>query len=311
MFRRYVVSCLWWENTITSPVIFLGIYLIAVFFLLCSALVWWLYYIRTKKILYKLAALNKKEAEELVTRHFARIEHRMAQGHEMAGIPNGQFWLVVCTLNRKEYLAQALQSLRQYEPECRLLVVDNGSTDGTREYLARCMEDGTVNKVLLNRYTDVPQWQKAYGLQQAFRLLALEECEYVGWMDDDVRVYRPFVATVRNLLASLEKERVRLVSLLTDERQNAVHETLEHRTVDGTDVRIKNSFNGAFVCFRAELLREIGLPPLREGCDNLASEDWYYSRLFGEKKFTVAALDFAEHMGAQDSMRVQTTHGEA
>lgn len=291
--------------------IFLGIYTIAGLFLLCSALVWWLYYIRTKKMLYKLAALNKREAEELVTRHFSRIEHRMAQGYEMAGTPNGRFWLVVCTLNRKEYLARALQSLRQHEPACQLLVVDNGSTDGTREYLAQCMENGTVNKVLLNNYQDVPQWQKAYGLQQAFRLLALEECEYVGWMDDDIRVHKPFIPVVTHVLSTLQEDNVRLVSLMTDERQNEVHETLEHRSINGIDARIKRSFNGACVFFRAELLCDIGLPPLREGCDNLSSEDWYYSRLFGEKNFKIAALDFAEHMGAHDSMRVQTTHGEA
>lgn len=218
--------------------------------------------------------------------------------------------MVVFTLNRKEYLKRALLSAREYEPDIRIVVIDNGSSDGTPEFLASALGDGTVNKVLLNRHEDVPQWQKAFNIHQAFRMLAVEPCGHLVWMDDDVLVRAPFVQMAKRLLGALQEEQVKAVSLLTDERQNAVHPTIEKRVIGDVEVRIKDSFNGAMVFFPAVLLREIGLPPLREGADNLSVEDWYYSRLLQQKEYRIAAVDIADHMGAGDSMRVHIAGGD-
>lgn len=218
--------------------------------------------------------------------------------------------MVVVTINRKEHLYKALRSVKQHEPTIRILVVDNGSVDDTPELLAGMLDDGTIDKVVLNRNIDVPQWQKTFSLHQAFRVLLLEPCEYIVWMDDDVLVRKPFVDTAKTILTTLHKKKVRIVSLLTDERQNAVHPTREKLVVGSEEVRLKDSFNGAMVMLPAQFLREIGLPPLREGADNLAVEDWYYSRLLQQRGELVAAVDIADHMGAGDSMRVQVVGGE-
>lgn len=51
---------------------------------------------------------------------------------------------VIVTYNRKELLAECLEALLSQSAPCDLLIVDNASTDGTREYLeelrARCGE---------------------------------------------------------------------------------------------------------------------------------------------------------------------------
>lgn len=235
----------------------------------------------------------------------------MATPFELLGARgSNQIWMVVFTLNRREYLRQALHSIREHEPDIRILVIDNGSSDGTPEFLASALGDGIVDKVLLNRNEHVPQWQKAFNIHQAWRMLAVEPCEYLMWMDDDVLVREPFAQTAKKILATLQEEQVKIVSLLTDERQNAVHPTIAKRVIDGVEVRIKHSFNGAMVFFPAVLLREIGLPPLREGADNLSVEDWYYSRLLRQREYCIAAIDIADHMGAGDSMRVQLTGGD-
>ena len=55
---------------------------------------------------------------------------------------------VVVTYNRKKLLAECLEALLSQSAPCDLLIVDNASTDGTREYLeelrARCGEAATA-----------------------------------------------------------------------------------------------------------------------------------------------------------------------
>lgn len=242
--------------------------------------------------------------ESRTSRYFARIEERMSKPFEGLGRKGGSTWAVIFTYNRKDFLEKAARSMRAAEPSIKIIVVDNGSTDGTQQTLVQLYSEGIVDKILLNRHEDVPQWQKAYNIHQVFRLLTPEECEYLVWMDDDVFVRQPFLKPAHSILEQLGSSGVALVSMLTDEDQNSIHATQEEKTIDGVHVRIKGTFNGAFVFFPAALLREIGLPPIREGSDDLSSEDWYYSRLLQSKGMKIAAVHFADHMGvAGNSMR--------
>ncbi len=62
-----------------------------------------------------------------------------------AGLSDLEFTVAICTLDRKRHLERAIDALlvqlRDF-PKGRLLVVDNGSTDGTREYLAQLERTG-------------------------------------------------------------------------------------------------------------------------------------------------------------------------
>ncbi len=236
-------------------------------------------------------------------RYFSRLEERMSRPLDGFSYKPGTVWAVVFTYNRQELLRQALHSLRAAEPSLKIVVVDNGSSDGTQAALVDMHSEGIVDKLLLNRHEDVPQWQKSYNMHQVFRLLTMEECEAVVWMDDDVRVRRPFLEAARAIVEKLGSRDVAVVSMLTDAEQNYYHPTEQEETVDGIHVRIKSTFNGAFVFFPVLLLRSFGLPPIREGNDELASEDWYYSRMLQTKGLKVAAVDFSDHLGMNDSMR--------
>jgi GT2 family glycosyltransferase len=91
---------------------------------------------------------------------------------------------VVYTYNRKELVAQCLDSIqRQSLPPERILLIDNGSTDGTRDYLAerRLLEDPRIEYVRLEANTGAAGGLRA-GITHAYR----RGCEWAWVMDDDV-----------------------------------------------------------------------------------------------------------------------------
>lgn len=247
---------------------------------------------------------NLRRLFNRVDEAMGRVERRMlnpARAFQPAG--EKKVWVVVFTLNRKSYLLQTLADLRAQEPKAQILVIDNGSTDDTREALLELVRGGRVDKVLLNQPGSVPQWQKGFNIHQAANLLASERFDYFAWIDDDMRINRPFVDVAVRALETLTDERVRLVTLIADPVQNRVHPPVKQVTVDGTPVAIKETFSGQFVFFPVQLFAEVGLPPIREGFDELAIEDWYYSRVIKAGGHRVAAIDCSTHLGYQASTR--------
>ena len=96
------------------------------------------------------------------------------------GLTDLEFTVAICTLDRKRHLERAVDAVRvQFDefPKGRLLVVDNGSTDGTPEYLAQLA--GTDSRV-----TAVRESEK--GLFFA-RVRSITEAtgEFLFFLDDD------------------------------------------------------------------------------------------------------------------------------
>lgn len=236
--------------------------------------------------------------------YVSKIEKRMVRPFEDFKETNHEkVWLVIFTLNRKDLLLNTIASIRKHEPDVKILVVDNGSTDGAQQELMTLLNQGTIDKLIVNRKDSVPQWQKSFNIHQAFKMLSVEELDYIAWVDDDMEVTRPWVKIAIQTLDKLKDKSVKLVSLSVDEIQEAVHPTLETLSVEGTLVRIKGSFNGAFVFMPVSLLKQIGLPPIREGITAAAVEDWYYTRLFRAENWKVAAIDACIHLGYKQSTR--------
>jgi glucosyl-dolichyl phosphate glucuronosyltransferase len=99
----------------------------------------------------------------------------------MITIDSAQFTVAICTLNRHPYLERAVDAvlgqLAQF-PDRELLIVDNGSTDGTREYL----------RELQSRHSNCRSvCEQRRGLYYA-RARAIEEAsgQYLIFLDDDV-----------------------------------------------------------------------------------------------------------------------------
>lgn len=93
----------------------------------------------------------------------------------------GKITALILTYNRKEILARCLHAtLAQLEPPDEVLVLDNGSTDGTGEFL---QETGLLAHIALYR---MPQnVGPAAGIETLFRLAMERGSDWLWFLDDD------------------------------------------------------------------------------------------------------------------------------
>lgn len=260
---------------------------------------------RTKRILRKSqTSIDRIRVE--VTDQFSRIEARMAKPFSDFENPlTGRDWMIIFTLNRKEMLLNTIKSMREYEKELCILVIDNGSSDGTVTELHNLLSNGTIDRIIINKPGTVPQWQKCYNLHQAFKLLSIDKVEYLGWIDDDMLIKKPFVNLSKGLLNEKKEENIGLINFVVDEIQNRNHPIIKTFDFRGEKVHIKETLVGMFVFFKSELILNAGLPPIGEGVNDLSLDDWYYSRQLKARGIKVAAVDVADHLGYKSSIREQ------
>jgi GT2 family glycosyltransferase len=112
-----------------------------------------------------------------------RIAHRFIAAGGKTPMWRGVY-AVVYTFNRKELVAQCLASVQAQtvSPE-RIILIDNGSSDGTRDYLAErgILDDPRLEYVRLEKNTGAAGGLRA-GISHAFR----RGCAWAWVMDDDV-----------------------------------------------------------------------------------------------------------------------------
>ncbi|MDP4200192.1 MAG: glycosyltransferase [Bacteroidota bacterium] len=269
--------------------------------LLLNVGAFWLYQKRTHRLFHK--------QRKLILDSFGRIESRMARAApEFEPAADGAgVWAIMVSFNRGDTGRRTIESLRKHEPDLPILVVDNGSTDGTRERLLEMLEHGVIQKLLLNTHEQVPQWQKSFALVQALKVLSLERLRYLVFLDDDVDVTRPFILDATTLLEELASEHVKVVNMTDDAEEEYNHPTIKRIPVRLSrgmeEIKIRASFNGQFNFLNADFFHELGYPPIAEGISELSGEDSYYSRLLKVKGYQVAVLPAARHLGAEASLR--------
>lgn len=266
-----------------------------------------LYNYRTQRLLNKYKNFTRGEIETT----FRRIETRIIRGaadFQEADHPS-KAWAVMFTRDRHSLAMHTLQSLRLHEPALPILVIDNGSSDGTHETLLKMMEKKELQKLLFNTHSDVPQWQKSFAIAQALKLLALERPQWIVWLDDDLEITRPFLQNAISAYAQLTQENVKVITLMDDSDQEQNHPTRKRVLLQlpgGTeDIKLRDTFNGAFNLFAADFFREFGYPPIAEGINELGSEDWFYSRQLQSRGYRAAVLPSANHLGTHNSKRIE------
>ncbi|HMF93292.1 MAG TPA: glycosyltransferase family 2 protein [Vicinamibacterales bacterium] len=107
-------------------------------------------------------------------------------------LPRVQLSVVMSTYNRGELLADAVRSILAQQhadtPEFELIVVDNNSTDGTREVIERFEAlDARV------RYVFEPQQGSSYGRNAGIRAA---RAPLIAFTDDDVRAQPDWLASI-------------------------------------------------------------------------------------------------------------------
>jgi glycosyltransferase involved in cell wall biosynthesis len=265
------------------------------------------YYKRTKRLLHR----NREEMRSSVDEAFIRIENLLVRGMtEFETKPDeSKTWAIMFAFNRKDMAQRTLTTLRAQEPILPILVIDNGSTDGTREMLLDLLKKGEIDKLLLNSFRDVPQWQKSFAITQALKLLSLERPAYLVWLDDDLEIERPFVQTAISLLSILHEERVKVISMTDNEVEERNHPTIKQIRVElpsgAEEIKIRPTFNGQFDFFSTSFFRELGAPPIGQGFHQWGIEDWYYSRRLQAMDYRAAIFIAADHVGHNKSMREQ------
>ena len=266
---------------------------------------------RTKKVLRKVIKSVEETKNELRSSfelYFSRWEARMVKPFTEFENPKGvNDWLIIFTFNRLKLLNTTIDSIRKHERDIKILVIDNGSSDGTKDDLLRMLDSNLIQRVILNKSESIPQWQKCYNIHQAYKLLSVEKVGWLGWLDDDILVKKPFVGFSKRLIDSNITKNVGMINFVVDEIQNRNHPMVDKIEFEGTEVLLKKTLVGMFVFFKSELLKEIGLPPIGEGIDDLSVEDWYYSRVMSQKGIFVVAVDFADHLGYKTSIRDSIT----
>lgn len=173
---------------------------------------------------------------------------------------------VVVTYNRKALLKECLSSLlSQTIPPDRIIVVDNASTDGTREFLTS-LNHPSIEPLLLEENKGGAGGFYA-GIERALSL----KYDWIWVMDDDAE---PEKDALEKLLHCLSPKAVALASLKVENDSPFHHHRgffdfsifrkglirpLSPENLKGRCVSIDHSsFVGLLL--RAETLREIGLP---------------------------------------------------
>lgn len=90
---------------------------------------------------------------------------------------------VVVTYNRKDLLLECLSAiLGQSFPICKLIIIDNASTDGTRTALA---QKGFLDNVLIDYHLMSSNTGGAGGFYEGMVLASQTDCSWIWLMDDD------------------------------------------------------------------------------------------------------------------------------
>ena len=93
---------------------------------------------------------------------------------------------IVVTYNRKQLLKECVNALiNQDYKNCDVLIVDNASTDGTREYIEEEMENNRVHYVNTGSNLGGAGGFN-YGMKEAYKL----GCDFMWIMDDDCIVHK-------------------------------------------------------------------------------------------------------------------------
>lgn len=168
---------------------------------------------------------------------------------------------VVVTYNRKDLLSVCLDKLLRQSVNCDILVVDNGSTDGTKDRIIDLIENGSV--IYKNTGKNLGgAGGFNYGLKQAVKA----GYKFAWIMDDDTF---PFEDSLELLLkASKELDEnfgyLSSVALWTDGSLcNMNHQRVTpYKKIDHIPVRLLPIVMATFVSFflSIDVIKKIGLP---------------------------------------------------
>lgn len=184
---------------------------------------------------------------------------------------------VVVTYNRKELLKECIDALlKQNYNNCDVLVVDNASTDGTKEYIKELLK----NKRVIYKNTGSNLGGAGgfnYGIKEAVNL----GCDYVWIMDDDCMVHNDSLDELFSADKKLKGNYGFLASKVLWKDNNICEMNIQRKTltkkVDDFESELTPIVMSSFVSLfiSTKKVKEYGLP-IKEFF--IWTDDWEYTR---------------------------------
>lgn len=189
---------------------------------------------------------------------------------------------VIVTYNRRELLKECIEALlNQDYKNCYILIVDNASTDGTKEYI----KDYLDNEKVIYKNTGANLGGAggfSFGMKEAYNI----GCEYIWLMDDDCIVHKESLVKLLEADRSLKGDYGFLASKVlwkdgTICKMNIPKKTFSTWLKD-YDTPVQRIEMASFVSLfiKKEIVKELGLP-IKEFF--IWTDDWEYTRRISRK----------------------------
>lgn len=189
---------------------------------------------------------------------------------------------IVVTYNRKELLKECVNALlNQDYKNCDVLIVDNASTDGTKEYLEDELKEQRVHYVNTGANLGGAGGFN-YGMKEAYKI----GCDFMWIMDDDCIVHNDSLTELMNANEELKEEYGFLSSKVLWKDDSICKMNIQKqkfsRWLKDFDKNMQPIAMASFVSLfiKTSIVEEMGLP-IKDFF--IWTDDWEYTRRISRK----------------------------
>lgn len=189
---------------------------------------------------------------------------------------------VVVTYNRKELLKECIEALlNQDYKNCHILIVDNASTDGTKEYINEYLKNEMIHYVNTGANLGGAGGFN-YGMKEAYKI----GCDFMWIMDDDCIVHNDSLIKLLEANEKLEGKFGFLSSKVLWKDNNICKMNIQKRKFSkwlrDYDTNMQRIEMASFVSLfiKAQVVKELGLP-IKDFF--IWTDDWEYTRRISRK----------------------------
>ena len=192
---------------------------------------------------------------------------------------------IIVTYNRLELLKECINSLLNSDEVVDILVVNNNSTDGTKEYLNNLSNNGKNKTYVYNLETNL---NGAGGFNFGIKKALEHNYKYLWIMDDDTIVYKNALSELYKVANELNDEFGFLSSKvlwkdLSICKTNIQRKAVARRIKDFKSHLVKVDYCSFVSCFvKSEDVKNIGLP-IKEFI--IWTDDLEWTRRLTSKKY--------------------------
>ncbi len=189
---------------------------------------------------------------------------------------------IIVTYNRKELLKESIEALmEQNYKNCKILVIDNNSTDGTKDYIQKLIDEKKIIYKNTNKNIGGAGGFN-YGIKEAYKI----GCDFMWLMDDDCIVHKDTLTKLIDADSKLNGEYGFLSSKVLWKNNQICKMNIPkknfHTWQKNFDRPIQKIAMASFVSLflKTKVVEKIGLP-IKEFF--IWTDDWEYTRRISRK----------------------------